>query len=92
METDQEALRALMREAIADVLDSRDRIDRETHHDDHDWIRLQREREKKWNDMMEKVRLSVIGAVTVAIIAGFVKFLSIIGALVVAGFTAKHGG
>ena len=90
--TDQESLRELMRETIAEVLDSRDRLDRETHQEDHGWIKLQREREKKWNDMMEKVRLSVIGAVAVAIVAGMVKFLSIIGALVVAGFTAKHGG
>lgn len=84
--------KAELKEAINEALDARDRIDRQTHHDDHQWVQLQRQREKRWNDAVEKVRLTVIGAVALGALGLAVKFLSFIGALVVAGMSIKTNG
>lgn len=88
----EEELQRVVTAAVNAALDSRDRIDAQTHRDDHLWIEEQRRREKKWDDMIEKVRLTIIGAITLAIIGGVIKGLAFIGALVMAALSAKTGG
>lgn len=92
MNLSEEEMKKLVQSAVNAALDSRDRIDAETHRDDHLWVEEQRRREKKWNDFVEKVKLTAVGAITVAIIGGVVKGLSFIGAIVLAAMTAKTGG
>lgn len=92
MELKEEELKELVKSAVNAARDSRDRIDAQTHRDDHLWVEEQRKREKQWNDLIEKVKLTAVGAITVAIIGGLVKGLSFIGAIVLAAMTAKTGG
>lgn len=89
---DNAELQQIVTAAVNAALDSRDRIDAQTHRDDHAWIEEQRRREKKWNDMIEKIKLTVVGAITVAIIGGILKGLAFIGAIVMAAMSAKTGG
>jgi hypothetical protein len=88
----QEELQRVVTVAVNAALDSRDRIDAQTHRDDHAWVEEQRRREKKWDDVIEKVKLTVVGAITVAIIGGILKGLAFIGAVVLAALSAKTGG
>ena len=51
--------RADIEQAINDVLDARNRVDAETHHEHHEWIQAQIKRENKRTEMYEKIGTSV---------------------------------
>jgi hypothetical protein len=85
----EEQLQDLVKRAVSETLDQRDRIDHERHKDDHEWITLQREKCRKREARWEKFRASMVGAIAVAVVGGTIKFLVYIGELVLA---AKTGG
>lgn len=61
-----------IKQAVHSVLDERDGLDRERHRADHDWAYAKRQREQQQEQrrvqLTDKVRATVIGGVTLAMI------------------------
>jgi preprotein translocase subunit Sss1 len=86
-----EQLEHIVQRAIGAALDQRDRIDHETHKLDHEWVKMQRAREKTWNDNIELAKKSAIGFLTVGAISLLIKGFAFIGGLVLAYISARGG-
>lgn len=84
---DEERYAEIAKRAIHEVLDERNRIDQDTHHADHLWVRSKREREqnreRRRQEQWDKVRASVIGAVLIAIVLSAGSFLYNVGKFVI---------
>lgn len=87
----EEQLQRIVKNALDNALDQRDRIDHESHRADHEWVKLQREREKRWNDNVELAKKSAIGFLTIGILTLLIKGTAFIGGLVLAAFGAARG-
>lgn len=72
-------------EALDDALNKKRAINNETHFDDHEFIRLLKEREQRRERRVEKFKMSMIGSAAV----GAVGFLVWVGGLVIDAFS--HG-
>jgi len=75
---DEQAIKKLFHE----VLDERDRIDAETHREDHEWIHVKREREMRRQKIITRARDSAIGTIITALIMGMIGGLAWIGRMV----------
>lgn len=84
-------LEEVLKRAMSQVLDSRDRIDHGTHKQDHDWIECKRARERVWNERFELAQKSAVGFITLGVLGLVVKFFAFIGGLVIAYFTIRNG-
>lgn len=64
-----------IKQALIEVLDERDGIDRETHHAHHQFVEELIERRKRRDAMHDKIKATVIGSLIIASIGGALKFL-----------------
>lgn len=71
----REETKAIVREALKEILDQRDALDRERHRADHDFVALLREERERRRIMWEKVRSTVIGGMILACFGGVARFL-----------------
>lgn len=87
----EEQIERIVKVALGQALDERDRIDHESHRADHAWVTMQREREKKWNENVELAKKSAIGFLTIGLLTLLIKSTAFIGGLVLAAFSAARG-
>ena len=74
-----------MKQAVKEVLDERDGLDRETHHAHHLYVSELLERRQKREALYEKAKSTAVGALVVATIAMIGKFLTWVAAFVHVG-------
>jgi len=83
---DSEEVRKVMNE----VLNERDRIDQQTHRDDHIFLAQLREQRRKREEMWEKTKKTALGFIVIALLTKIGALAYYVGDLVVEGW--KHRG